>query len=234
VIPATTGTAAAASAPAAASEPAAASPRNQRRIRVVVLDVMGVLYRAADDVAALLVPFVREHGGLDDPLVIRAHYVDASLGRHTTRELWSLLGVAGDPDALDRAYVERLELNDGVHELLDAMDQRNIAVAALSNDVSEWSLLARRRFGLDERIAPWVVSGDVGARKPDEPIFAELARALDQPLRACLFVDDRPENLAAARAKGMAVVQFAPVPVDGSPYRRIGSLFELFNRRVAT
>ena len=207
----------------------------QKRIQVVVLDAIGVLYREADDVESLLIPFVRDHGGVDDPLVIRAHYVDASLGHHTTRELWSLLRVPGDAAQLDREYIERIELSDGVHQFLDAMDQRGIAVAALTNDVSEWSVLTRCRFGLDVRIHPWIVSGDVGARKPDEKIFVELARALDVPLRACLLVDDRSENLAAGRAHAMATVQFAPEPIEGSPYRRVGSLFELFTRgRVAT
>ena len=42
---------------------------------MVVLDGMGVLYREADDVEALLIPFVREHGGIDDPLAIRGRYV---------------------------------------------------------------------------------------------------------------------------------------------------------------
>ena len=222
-----------AAAPAAGDRPAASA--NQKRIQVVVLDTMGVLYREPDDVESFLIPFVREHGGIDDPLAIRGRYVDASLGRHTTRELWSLLGVRGDAGQLDREYVELIELSDGVHQLLDAMDQRGIAVAALSNDVSEWSRLARARFGLDGRIDPWVVSGDVGARKPDEKMFVELARALDVPLRACLLVDDRAENLAAGKAHSMATVQFAPDPIEGSPYRRVGSLFELFNRRrVAT
>jgi len=64
------------------------------------------------------------------------------------------------------------------------MDQRGIAVACLTNDVSEWSALLRRRFELETRIRPWIVSGDVGARKPDPQIFAVLQRALDVPLRA--------------------------------------------------
>lgn len=208
---------------------------SRKRIQVVVLDAMGVLYREPDDVESILIPFVRERGGIDDPLVIRGRYVDATLGRHTTRELWSLLGVEGDAERLDHDYVERIELSAGVHEFLDAMRQREIAVAALTNDVTEWSTLARARFGLDRRVSPWIVSGDVGARKPDEKIFAALARALDVPLRACLLVDDRAENLAAGKALGMATVQFSPVPIEGSPYRRVGSLFELFNRgRVAT
>lgn len=215
-----------------ASPPAAGS---QKRIQMVVLDAMGVLYRDGDDVETLLIPFVREHGGIDDEQAIRARYVDASLGRHTTSELWSLLGVPGDPDELDRSYTQRFELNAGVHEFLDAMERRGIGVACCTNDVAEWSALLRRRFELDGRVHPWIVSGTVGVRKPAEAIFAELERVLDVALRACLLVDDRIENLAAGRKLGMAVVHLAAQPVEGSPYRRVASLFELFNRgRVTT
>lgn len=222
-------------APASGATTRPSTAAGRKRIQMVVLDAMGVLYRDADDVEALLIPFVSEHGGLDDPLVIRARYVDATLGRHTTSELWSLLGVPGDAAALDRAYIERFELSDGVHEFLDAMDQRRVGVACLTNDVVEWSLLLRRRFELDTRVRPWIVSGDVGVRKPSEAIFAELERALDVPLRACLLVDDRIDNLATGRKLGMAAVHLAPQPVDESPYRRVSSLFELFNRgRVTT
>jgi HAD superfamily hydrolase (TIGR01509 family) len=122
-----------------------------------------------------------------------------------------------------------------VHEFLDAMDQRRVRVACLTNDVVEWSLLLRRRFELDTRVGPWIVSGDVGVRKPSEAIFAELERSLDVPLRACLFVDDRIDNLATGRKLGMATVHLASQPVDGSPYRRVSSLLELSNRgRVST
>jgi putative hydrolase of the HAD superfamily len=215
--------------------PAAARPAGQKRIQVVVLDAMGVLYREADDVESALIPFVRERGGIDDALAIRARYIDASLGRHTTSELWTLVGVPGNPADLDRAYVERFALSDGVHQFLDAMDRREIAVACLTNDVAEWSALLRRRFELEARVRPWIVSGEVGARKPDDEIFSALQNALDVSLRACLLVDDRIDNLDAGRRRGMATVHFAVQPVEGSPYRRVGSLFELFNRgRVNT
>jgi HAD superfamily hydrolase (TIGR01509 family) len=149
--------------------------------------------------------------------------------------LWHLLGVAGDPAELDRAYTERFVLNDAVYEFLDAMDRRDIAAACISNDVREWSALLRHRFALEDRISPWIVSGEVGVRKPDDRIFGALQQQLDVPLRACILVDDRIENLAAAKKLGMATVHFAREPVEGSPYRRVGSLFELFSRgRVAT
>ena len=47
----------------------------------LVLDAMGVLFCAADDVAELLIPFIRSAGGEADPRVIEAAYLEASLGR---------------------------------------------------------------------------------------------------------------------------------------------------------
>ena len=37
------------------------------RAEILILDAMGVLYQAGDDVAELLVPFVRHHGRTDLP-----------------------------------------------------------------------------------------------------------------------------------------------------------------------
>ncbi len=48
--------------------------------RVIVLDAMGVIYRARDDVAELLVPFVERHGSRASADHVAALYEKASLG----------------------------------------------------------------------------------------------------------------------------------------------------------
>jgi putative hydrolase of the HAD superfamily len=50
-----------------------------------------------------------------------------------------------------------------------------------------------------------VFSCSVGLAKPDERIFHLAADRLGLPPDRCLFVDDREENLAAARSLGMDV-----------------------------
>jgi putative hydrolase of the HAD superfamily len=50
-----------------------------------------------------------------------------------------------------------------------------------------------------------VFSCSVGLAKPDERIFHLAAGRLGVPPDRCLFVDDREENLAAARSVGMDV-----------------------------
>ena len=61
---------------------------------ILVLDAMGVLYQAGDDVAELLVPFVRQRGtaSLSAEDIDRA-YVAASLGQVEPADFWKRMGV---------------------------------------------------------------------------------------------------------------------------------------------
>ena len=83
--------------------------------RTIVLDAMGVLYRACDDVPELLVPFVADHNGAGAHEV-EAAYLRASLGESTASQFWAEVGL--DP-AIEDAYLKRHELADGVIAFLE-------------------------------------------------------------------------------------------------------------------
>ena len=188
-------------------------PVEAARYRVIALDAMGVIYRSADDVTDLLIPYARSLGcRLEDDRILQA-YVECSLGAMTSSELWEQLGVAGDDEEYCRAH----ELTDGVPEALASLAAAGVTLACLSNDVSEWSLLLRGRFGLDRYIRTWVISGDIRVRKPDPRAFDALARALCVAPGDILFVDDRARNVQAARAAGLDAVLYEPTGsvVDG-------------------
>ncbi|WP_221891363.1 HAD family hydrolase [Microbispora sp. KK1-11] len=57
-----------------------------------------------------------------------------------------------------------------------------------------------------------VSSALVGVGKPDARIYEIAAERAGVPLGRCLFVDDREENVEAARALGMTAVLFTGVP----------------------
>jgi putative hydrolase of the HAD superfamily len=59
---------------------------------------------------------------------------------------------------------------------------------------------------LEELFDAWVISSEVGLRKPDPAIYELAADRLGLPPAACVFVDDLPGNLKPARALGMATV----------------------------
>ena len=81
-------------------------------------------------------------------------------------------------------------------------------MACLSNDVSEWSRILRVRFGLEKWISTWVISGDIGVRKPDPAAFRTLAQLTGEPLETMVFFDDAQRNIDAARNLGMDAVRF--------------------------
>src|SRR5215470_10376586 len=103
-------------------------------VEILILDAMGVLYQAGDDVGELLVPFVRKHGraGLTAE-AIDLDYVAASLGKVTPQAFWARMGV--DP-ALEDSYLAGHALIDGTHEALAGLRSRFATLACLSNDVA--------------------------------------------------------------------------------------------------
>jgi|BarGraNGADG00212_1021973.scaffolds.fasta_scaffold04520_2 HAD superfamily hydrolase (TIGR01509 family) len=185
-------------------EPVRVGP-NPSPFRVVAMDAMGVLYRSADDVTELLIPYARARGSRLGPERIHELYVQCSLGRMTSSELWKRLGTNG---ADDEEYCRGHELTEGVLPAFERLNARGVRLACLSNDVSEWSLLLRRRFGLDKYVSTWVISGDIGVRKPSAEAYATLSRAVGIDPGQILFVDDRMANVRAARAAGLASVLY--------------------------
>jgi HAD superfamily hydrolase (TIGR01509 family) len=193
---------------------------NSSQCKVVALDAMGVLYESADDVSELLIPYARAHGSRLAQDRLEQIYVECSLGRMTSAQFWAELGAAG---AQDEEYCLGHALIDGVLPALERLSARGVRLACLSNDVSEWSLLLRRRFGLDKYLTTWVISGDIGFRKPSPEAYSSLLRAVDVDPSRILFVDDRMVNVRAARAAGLASVLYgASVPdLDGDGQRTV-------------
>ncbi len=174
---------------------------------IVVLDAMGVVYQPGADVDELLVPFLRERGCAKAYAEIIGLYNDASRGLMSARELWQRFGVVGDPDRLDRELMTRYSLTEGVTDFLRWCNDASVPVACISNDVSEWASLRARHFGLSDAVASWTISGDVGQRKPDGAIYDAFLATVPSAA-ACIFVDDRLENVLAAVSRGMRGVLF--------------------------
>jgi epoxide hydrolase-like predicted phosphatase len=74
----------------------------------------------------------------------------------------------------------------------------------LSNSVGNEAVYDRAL--LAELFDGWVISSEVGLRKPDPAIYALAAERIGLPAAACVYVDDLPGNLKPARALGMATV----------------------------
>jgi putative hydrolase of the HAD superfamily len=195
---------------------------------------MGVIYSAGDDVGELLCPFIHENGGLDDDREIEAIYHEASLGHLSAREFWGQVEI--DP-ALEDAYLLRHQLSDGLVDFLRQARPRFDSIWCLSNDVSGWSRKLRERFELIEYIDGFMISGDVGIRKPDAAIYERLLEQTGTKAANAIFVDDRIRNLDAAASLGFETVLFGSAEGISGRHKaaaNFSDLLEYFNRREET
>lgn len=175
--------------------------------RCVVLDAMGVIFEAADDVEELLVPFVAEHGGNIENGTVQSAYLQASLGNIGPDEFWTTVGLSPD---LEDAYLNKHRLNPDVPGFLEAATGQGILIWCLSNDVGRWSVKLRDRFELNRYFSGAVISGDIRIRKPDKGIYRRLVEASGFQPGEMVFFDDRDKNISAAQRMGIESRLFTP------------------------
>jgi HAD superfamily hydrolase (TIGR01509 family) len=173
--------------------------------RCVVLDAMGVIFAARDDVAELLVPFVRAQGGAQDSRIVESAYLAASLGEIDPDTFWQRVGLAPD---VEPAYLRSHRLTPGALEFLAKASAANLPVWCLSNDVARWSKQIRRTLAVEPLLTGAVISSDAHIRKPDRGIYERLLAETGLRPSEVLFVDDRESNVRSAAALGIRSIEF--------------------------
>ncbi len=89
----------------------------------------------------------------------------------------------------------------GVKRTLEALRERGIAVAVLSNG---WNPLQARKAERAGFRGPVLVSSEIGEQKPAPAAFAMLVRTLETDPRQTWYVGDNPHgDVAGAQAAGM-------------------------------
>lgn len=89
-------------------------------------------------------------------------------------------------------------------DCLAILRARGLRLAVLTNFELPSIHLTLRHAGLDPAWFDTLLSSAaIGVAKPNSGAYRAAAAALSLPLSQCAFVDDLPENVAAARALGM-------------------------------
>jgi len=174
--------------------------------RCIVLDAMGVIFEAADDVAELLVPFVKTANPATTSHDVESAYLAASLGDLDADSFWRKLGL--DPEVED-LYLKDHSMVPGAISFLQAARHIGIPVWCLSNDVERWSLKLRENFRIESYLEGAVISSAARARKPSPEIYRLLLARSGYAAEEIIFVDDRQKNVAVARELGISALQFS-------------------------
>ncbi len=182
-------------------------------LRALVFDLGGVLVRTEDPAprAALAARWGLSASRLAYELLDSPLGVQAQLGKRHPQDLWrELLQRYGerelDPDEANR----RFWAGDRFDEVLIAhlrYWRGRYRLGLLSNawiTLRSW-LETTPLKGLFDAV---VISAEEGLMKPDPRIYARILGMLEVLPQEAAFVDDRPENVEAARRLGMHAIHF--------------------------
>jgi FMN phosphatase YigB (HAD superfamily) len=145
---------------------------------------------------------------LPDALLIGREYETGLISsRQFHQRVCALTRVSMPEEEFARAYCDIFSPIESTYTLVRALHGR-YRLGLLSN-TSEWHFERGIRpvpvFPLFETVT---LSFEVRSMKPDRPIYDDALRKLGLPASACAYVDDLPENIAAAAALGMRAVLF--------------------------
>lgn len=112
-----------------------------------------------------------------------------------------------------RAYFERwIEMMgdeiEGMYDLLSLFKQEGYRLYGLTNWSCETFCQVRHRYPIFDLLDGMVVSGEEHCIKPDPRIFRILLERYRLDPADCIFIDDRPSNVAGAEAVGIQGIVF--------------------------
>ena len=179
-------------------------------VRVIVFDFGNVIgffsrRRAAEQLAAYGPPGVP----LDD-LMRFIFFTDLEpafeSGRHTGPHVFEQLrrtfGLVGTDEQLGVAHADMFTPNEAVCDLIPRLAGRyKLALLSNTNELHYRQFRGQFAAVLD-RFDRLFVSHEMGLRKPDPAIYRHVSDWAGVPPAECLFIDDLPENVEAARACG--------------------------------
>jgi len=215
-----------------APSPVPDQPPN-RRLRLVVLNPLGVLFEPAEEPARLLVQFAAQRGVEADAENAENLHNRAVLGRIAPADLWAGIGLDDDPAELTEEFLSQYTVRSGARDFMEEMARRELPVDCLTNGVSDWSSALRDRLEI-VGVETWIVSSDVGVLMPAPGIYEALRRTTAVPYENSLLVDIRVDHLDAARALGMSTALLAesrPPDSEAPGHAVVTSFSDFFRRR---
>lgn len=154
---------------------------------------------------------------LDEEEVARAYFAEVQrleLGEWSLARFWeyfaAALGVEAPYSDFEALFLASVAPRSEMYRLLVAIPGE-VRVGLLSNNYPVISDYLRAGEGFD-RFDAVFFSNEEGVKKPDPRAFEIALERLGLPAAEVLFVDDHPDNVAAAAALGLDTHHFTDTP----------------------
>lgn len=200
------------------------------QISNVIFDVGNVLYQW--DIRHLYAKIIDDPQRLDwfvSNVVTPEWHFQHDAGRALVPMVAELIDQWPEERELIEAYVPRwLETIPGPvpgsHEIVHALNDRGVVIHGITNFGVEFWDMFRPTAPIFDLFGDIIVSGAVKMLKPDPEIYQLAAKRFCVDPQSALFIDDRQDNVDAARACGFHAHRFSDAPTLRSQLERHGLL----------
>ena len=109
------------------------------------------------------------------------------------------------------ALKESVGADPKMYVLIDQLKEKGVRVGMLSNIDDRYTKLIRD-FGFYKPFEPCLLSCEMGLEKPDPKAYELLIKTINLPANEIVFIDDKAENVEAAKKLGIDVILFESLP----------------------
>ncbi len=155
------------------------------------------------------------------PLLVRYE-----IGQITTRQFFdevrAATGFAGSAEEFGEFFADIFTPIPAMVELHAAVRQKKIPTCIFSNTNDLAISHIRRRFPFFGNFQGYVLSYEHGWLKPDAKLYEVVERETKRRRAEILYLDDRPENIAAGAARGWQTILHRSPDETCAEFRRRG------------
>ena len=173
-------------------------------MQVLVFDFFGVI---CSEIAPFVLP---KYMSKEQAVAYKATIVrDADVGAITQDEMFRRLSKIArvSPDRLHDEFWSFVKIDPDMVSLIEQLRTRQ-RVALLTNAHTPFFRQIAAKYDLERLFEIILVSSEEGLAKPDPAFYRLMVERLGVAAGDCLFIDDNPENLQAARTVGMQALLF--------------------------
>lgn len=132
-------------------------------------------------------------------------HLEAEYGTAISRSEW----IDRFDATAETVYTERVTLLEGIHDVLEELEERDVRTALVSSSPHHWIELVLERFDLEGSFDRVVSADDIDApSKPNPGVFEHAAAELDVPPSDSLVVEDSENGIEAASRAGATVIAY--------------------------
>jgi len=155
-------------------------------------------------------------------------FVQYESGRMTTEQFYDeirgVTGFRGDLAEFSNCFADIFVAIEPMVRLQAALRRKGLAAYVFSNTNELAAGHIRRTFPFYANFDGYILSYEHGAMKPDAKLYEVVERESGRRKADLLYLDDRPENIAAGAARGWQVILHETPEISRAAIQKLGLL----------